>query len=299
MRWFLSMPVRDMSSGFRLYRREALADLNLESRNFEVLEEILVKSYAQGFSIYEVPFTYFPREAGRSHARVLKFGIDLARAALKLWTLRNSIASADYDDRAFYSIIPIQRYWQRARHRITTSWARGADRILDIGCGSSVIIQSLNHVIGMDLSLGKLRFLSRNGIPLARGSAFALPFRDSSFDCVITSQVIEHIAFDESLFTEMWRVLTPGGTLIIGTPDYATRGWRVIEPIYGHLIPGGYRDEHITHYTREGLSRILSRHGFAFEATDYVAGSELIMRWRKPAGAMITESVSAPTAAVL
>jgi dolichol-phosphate mannosyltransferase len=299
MRWFLSMPVRDMSSGFRLYRREALADLNLESRNFEVLEEILVKSYAQGFSIYEVPFTYFPREAGRSHARVLKFGIDLARAALKLWTLRNSIASADYDDRAFYSIIPIQRYWQRARHRITTSWARGADRILDIGCGSSVIIQSLNHVIGMDLSLGKLRFLSRNGIPLARGSAFALPFRDSSFDCVITSQVIEHIAFEESLFTEMWRVLTPGGTLIIGTPDYATRGWRIIEPIYGHLIPGGYRDEHITHYTREGLSRILSRHGFAFEATDYVAGSELIMRWRKPAGAMITESVSAPTAAAL
>ena len=84
-----------------------------------------------------------------------------------------------------------------------------------------------------------------------------------------------------------------------GTPDYATRGWRIIQPIYGHLIPGGYRDEHITHYPREGLSRILSRHGFAFEATDYVAGSELIMRWRKPAGAMITESVSAPTAAAL
>src|SRR5208282_4213892 len=62
MRRALSMPVRDMSSGFRLYRREVLADLKFEGRNFEVLEEILVKAYAQGFSVYEVPFTYFPRE---------------------------------------------------------------------------------------------------------------------------------------------------------------------------------------------------------------------------------------------
>ncbi len=145
---------------------------------------------------------------------------------MKLWTLRNSIASADYDDRAFYSIIPLQRYWQRKRHRITTSWARGANRTLDIGCGSSVIIQSLNNAIGMDLSMGKLRFVGRLGIPLVRASAFALPFSDHSFDCVISSQVIEHIAYEETLFSEMSRVLTPGGTLIIGTPDYSTRGWR-------------------------------------------------------------------------
>jgi dolichol-phosphate mannosyltransferase len=299
MRWMLSMPVRDMSSGFRLYRREALADLDIQSRNFEVQEEVLVKAYAHGFSVYEVPFTYFPREAGRSHARVLRFGMDLARAALKLWTLRNSIASADYDDRAFYSIIPIQRYWQRARHRITTSWARGADRILDIGCGSSVIIQSLNNAVGMDVNQGKLRFLRRYGIPLLRGSAFALPFRDSAFDCVISSQVIEHLPYEESLFSEMWRVLTPGGTLIVGTPDYSTRGWRIIEPIYGHLIPGGYRDEHITHYTRESLTRILSRHGFVAEQSAYVLGSELIMRWRKPSNPAITQTGSLPTAAAL
>jgi dolichol-phosphate mannosyltransferase len=297
MRHFLSMPVRDMSSGFRLYRREALNQLNIESQNFEVQEEVLVKAYAQGFSVHEVPFTYFPREAGRSHARVLRFGVDLGRAALKLWTLRNSIASADYDDRAFYSVIPIQRYWQRARHRITTLWARGSNRILDIGCGSSVIIQSLNNAIGMDVSPGKLRFISRLGVPLVRGSAFALPFADSTFDCVISSQVIEHIPFEESLFTELWRVLSPGGTLIIGTPDYATRGWRIIEPIYGHLIPGGYRDEHITHYTRESLSRILLDRGFIAEATDYVAGSELIMRWRKPGAVPIAETAALPTAA--
>ncbi|HXD89657.1 MAG TPA: glycosyltransferase [Candidatus Binataceae bacterium] len=296
MRRVLSMPVRDMSSGFRLYRRAALQGLELEGRNFEVLEEILVKAYAQGYSVFEVPFTYFPREAGRSHARLLKFGWDLTRAALRLWRLRNSIASADYDDRAFYSIIPVQRYWQRRRHQIATFWARGARRVLDAGCGSSMIIQSLNNAIGMDVNPAKLRFLRRIGIPLLRGSSFDLPFKDASFDCVISSQVIEHIRFDEKLFTELWRVIEPGGRLIIGTPDYATLGWRMIEPIYGMLMPGGYRDEHITHYTRQSLTSILVRHGFIHEETAYIARSELLMRFRKPASAVPAEV--SPTASI-
>jgi dolichol-phosphate mannosyltransferase len=283
MRRLLSMPVCDLSSGFRLYRRAVLQDLNLVARNFEVIEEVLVKAYAQGYSLCEVPFTYFPRESGRSHARLLRFGLDLIRSSLSLWKLRNSISSADYDERAFYSLIPLQRYWQRRRHRIAISWARGADRVLDIGCGSSVIIQSLNNAVGMDVSMGKLRFLRRRGIELVRGSAFSLPFRDDAFDCVISSQVIEHIPYDDVLFTEMKRVLAPGGLLIIGTPDYSTLGWQIIEPLYGRLMPGGYRDEHITHYTRESLSGILVDHGFFHEETAYVARSELIMKFRKPA----------------
>lgn len=283
LRHMLSMPVRDLSSGYRLYRREAVAGLKLVSENFEVLEEVLVRAYARGYSIVEVPFTYFPRAAGRSHARMIRFGVDILLGAFKLWKVRNSLESADYDERAFYSIIPPQRYWQHRRHHITVSWARGAHRVLDAGCGSSLIIQSLNHAVGMDYSHAKVRFLRRYGMPLVRGSAFALPFRDESFDCVISSQVIEHIPFDDSLFTEMRRVLQLGGTLILGTPDYATIGWRVIEPLYGFLMPGGYKHEHITHYTREQLNQLLEKHGFTVEETAYVVRSELILKCRKVA----------------
>jgi len=294
MRRLLSMPVFDLSSGFRLYRRGTLQDLKLASRNFEVIEEVLVKTYAQGYRLSEVPFTYFPRESGRSHARLLRFGLDLIRSSVSLWKLRNSINSADYDERAFYSLIPLQRYWQRRRHRITISWARSAERVLDVGCGSSVIIQSLNNAVGMDVSMGKLRFLRRRGIELVRGSAFALPFRDAAFDCLISSQVIEHIPYDQVLFSEMDRVLRPGGLLIIGTPDYATLGWQIIEPLYGALMPGGYRDEHITHYTRESLSSILVGQGFVHEETTYVAQSELIMKFRKPASSQLRATIPAP-----
>jgi ubiquinone/menaquinone biosynthesis C-methylase UbiE len=133
----------------------------------------------------------------------------------------------------------------------------------------------------MDFNYAKLRFLRRYGIPLVNGSAFALPFKDGSFDCVMSSQVIEHIRYDESIFSEMQRVLQPGGMLILGTPDYATIGWRIIEPVYGFLMPGGYKDEHITHYTLDQLREILARHGIVIEEIAYIARSELILRCRK------------------
>src|ERR1017187_10137408 len=48
LRRMLSMPVRDISSGYRLYRREVFAELELTATNFDVQEEILVKAYASG-----------------------------------------------------------------------------------------------------------------------------------------------------------------------------------------------------------------------------------------------------------
>ncbi len=281
LRRALSLPVGDVSSGYRLYRREvAQQDLNLESQNFEIQEEILAKAYAQGFSVAEVPFVYFPRGSGESHARVLRFGIDLFLSAIKLWKIRNSLDSADYDDRAFYSIIPLQRYWQRRRHSIVLLWARGHQRTLDAGCGSSVIVQSLNNAVGMDLLFPKLRFLRRYAIPVAQASAVALPFKDDAFDCLISSEVIEHVAFEGALFSEMRRVLKAEGMLIIGTPDHASLGWRIIEPIYGRLIRRDH-DEHIARYTQSTLTAILKRHGFEIQEIAYVGGSEMIMKCRK------------------
>jgi len=277
----LSLPVRDLSSGFRLYRASAVQNLDVTGTNFEVLEEILVKAHAEGWRITEVPFIYYPRESGASHARIVAFGMALLRAFFRLWGLRNSVDSADYDERAFYSVIPLQRWWQRKRHEIICGWTRGAGKTFDVGCGSSIILQSIHDVVGLDVRHNKLRYMRRYDVPLIRGSVFALPVRDESFDCVVCSQVIEHIPFDDAIFSELRRVLRPGGLLVLGTPDYATIGWRTIEPLYGFFAPGGYKDEHITHYTRAGLEVLSREWGFRVEDVDYVLRSELIMALRK------------------
>ncbi len=279
----LGLPLRDLSSGFRLYRASVLARLDPRGRDFDVLEEVLVRAYADGWRVTEIPFTYHPREHGSSHARIVRFGLALLSAFGRLWPLRNSIESADYDERAFFSRIPLQRYWQRRRHHIITTMARGGGRTLDVGCGSSVILQSLNNAVGLDVSERKLRYMRRYGIPLVRGSVTALPFPAATFDCLVCSQVIEHIPEDPAIFSELVRVLRPGGLLVLGTPDYATIGWRMIEPLYGLFAPGGYRDEHITHYTRSSLEAIAGRLGLDVVGHGYVARSELILAMRKPA----------------
>src|SRR5579864_184039 len=277
----LSLPIRDLSSGFRLYQRGALAEVTLEGTDFDVLEEILIKALAAGFRVQEVPFRYKARVAGRSHARLFRFAKSYLRTFIAMWRLRNSIASSDYDARAYDSVVPLQRYWQRNRHRIITAQARGFERILDVGCGSSRILASNPNIVGLDVQLHKLRFSRRYGNPLVHGSIFELPFRDGSFDAVICSEVVEHIPAEERPWDELARVLKIGGRLILGTPDYDKVQWRALEWLYGKVSPGGYADEHITHYSRKNLATYLQGKGFTIDRVDYVGTSEMIFTLTK------------------
>ena len=278
----LALPYADLSSGYRLYRRRALQAITLTATDFDVLEEILIRCVAAGYTVAEVPFHYGARGAGKSHARLAQFAISYLKTLGKMWRLRNSIASADYDARAYDSVVPLQRYWQRRRYAVITQLAAGSKQVLDVGCGSSRIIGS-GQLVGLDIVLGKLRYARRYGNPLVHGSIFNLPFADSSFDTVICSEVIEHIPAEERVFSELERVLVPGGRLILGTPDYDRWRWRALEWLYGRLSPGGYADEHITHYSQRNLAAYLQGRGMTIESIEYVAGSEMIFSLRTSA----------------
>lgn len=279
----ISVPVRDLSSGFRLYRREVTDPASLTCRDFDVLEEILIRAVCEGWSVQEIPFDYMPREHGSSSARVVRLGRAYLRTFGRLWKLRNSIAAADYDYRAFDSPIPLQRYWQRARHRITGDLITDEGPVLDVGCGSSHILELLPEgSVGVDILMRKLRFNRRFGVQMVHGSGFELPFPDGSWSCVLASQVIEHVPKDSPMIDELCRVLRPGGRLVIGTPDYSRWEWVYLEKVYAKVAPGAYADEHIAHYTRAELIGILSAKGLKHEATRYIARGELIMGFRKP-----------------
>ncbi len=278
----LSLPIRDLSSGFRLYKAEVIKSYSFAARDFDILQEILVRAYAEGWRVREVPFKYEPRVHGSSHARVFSFGLAYLRTFLPLWKLRNSIMAADYDYRAYDSAIWLQRYWQRSRFRHITELIAGEGPVLDVGCGSSRIIGALPAgSVALDILLRKLRFARRFGKHLVHGSGFELPFPDESFPCVLCSQVIEHVPKDSSILDELCRVLAPGGRLVLGTPDYAHWEWVAIEKIYGMVVTGGYAEEHVTHYTRRELVRMFKKRGYSLEATRYILNGELILAFRK------------------
>ena len=267
----LALPVRDVSSGYRLFRREVVANLALQSRDFSVLLEILIHLVVEGRQICEIPLVYSARLSGSSKARIIQFGISYLNVIKQMWGLRNSAAAADYDSRAFDSIIPIQRYWQRKRHKIVQAF------LGDKGCGSSRIIQGLPQAVAADYSLPKLRFLAGSNPLRCQMTIFVLPFKTDAFESIICSQVIEHVKYSETIISELARILKPGGRLVIGTPDYGRIWWPIIEFFYHLLLPNAYADEHITHYSKAQLVQLLEQNDFSIQSEEYICGGELIL----------------------
>ncbi len=275
----LSLPIRDVSSGYRLYRRALLEAVQVEGRHFDVLPELIVQAYARGFRVREIPFHYRPRGGGASHARVLAFTPSYLRTLWRYWKLRNSIASADYEFRAFHSRHPLQQYWQRRRYAIVTRYAGDWSRGLDVGCGSSVILDALPGVVGLDLSLPKLRFMRGHlSHAVVAGDVRRLPFADRTFDLVICSRVIEHVPQDARILGELRRLLRVGGILVLGTPDCGRPAGRAIGAVYRRVAHGANDGVLESRYSFASLQEALQQNGFRLLEHSYVCRAELIVK---------------------
>ena len=280
--WGLGVPLRDLSSGFRLYRKGALAMDAVAARDFDVLPEIVIRAYTYGWRVREVPFRYEPRVHGSSNARIIPFGLAYLRTFRRLWTTRNDVAAADYEDRAFDSRHPPQRYWQRTRHRHIRDLVGERRRTLDVGCGSSRLLGTLPEgSVGVDLLMGKLRRSRRFGRRLVQASALALPFGDGSFECVVASQLVELVPPAGGVLAELSRVLRPGGRLILATPNYGRRRWRFLGSLYARIVPGAGDHPPLGRYSRRRLVEEVEHVGLTLEAERHILGAEMILAFRK------------------
>lgn len=279
----LSLDIRDLSSGFRMYRRPVLEGMHLESRDFDVLEEILIRAQNAGWRLQEVPFHYMARGSGKSHVRLLKFAWAYLNTLVRMYRLRNSVDAADYDYRAFDSPIFLQRYWRRKRIEIISRFARGSQRVLDVGCGSGRTALKIPNCTGLDWQHNKLRWLRRRHPSLVQADGNLAPFSDNTFDCVICSLLIDQVPDNSNVIPEMLRLLKPGGTLILGTPDYARRLWLALEWIRRRIQSQGYKPRHVTRFTRDTLETQLREWNLEILACEYVGACEMIFKVSKPA----------------
>ena len=90
----LALPVRDLSSGFRIYPAAEARRLRATANDFDILIELLVRAYKSGWRIVEVPFHYAPRRSGSSKARVIRLGRAYIGTFARLWKLRNTAPGA-------------------------------------------------------------------------------------------------------------------------------------------------------------------------------------------------------------
>jgi len=102
--------------------------------------------------------------------------------------------------------------------------------VLEVGCGAGFLLTHLREAlagsfsfVGSDVDRSML-LLSRR-VPGTRGIRFVqnsdndLPFRDRSFPLIVCDGTFHHFDHPEKMFSEMYRILTPGGQMIIMNID--------------------------------------------------------------------------------
>jgi 2-polyprenyl-3-methyl-5-hydroxy-6-metoxy-1,4-benzoquinol methylase len=114
-------------------------------------------------------------------------------------------------------------------------------RLLDIGCGGGAMLRRMHelgwHVEGVDSDGEAVRIARAKGLKVYLGSIEEQKFSQESFDALIMSHVIEHVADPIGLLRECYRILKPGGHAVVVTPNARSWGhrlyaanWRGLEP---------------------------------------------------------------------
>jgi SAM-dependent methyltransferase len=139
--------------------------------------------------------------------------------------------------RKYYSDIPSREWFMDQAVR---SVLRPTDRLLDAGSGSTLAL--LNHyalntsfAIGIDVVTPSEKPVAKATV--AMGDLSSLPFKDNSFDLVVSRSVVEHLENPRAVFREFGRTLRPGGRLIFTTPNKY-----YYSSIVAGLIPYSWKD---------------------------------------------------------
>ena len=138
-------------------------------------------------------------------------------------------------------------------------------RILDLGCGGGRhYFTEYGQVVGVDTVLELLQISKTLYQAVYHASATALPFADNTFDYVVSSDVLGHIpvSLKDQMFTEMFRVLRPGGRAVHVIETDADNIWyrfahkhpelfeKYLVQVPGHIsleLPGEVRARFVRH----------------------------------------------------
>jgi len=146
-------------------------------------------------------------------------------------------------------LMHLRAYDQAVKH------ASGRD-VLDVGCntgyGTIRFAPVAGRVVGVDVSpraIEAARDRATDGRPeFIQTSGFDLPFPAETFDLVTSFQVLEHVPDATAFLRELARVVRPGGTVILATPNAATR-------LYPGMTP--WNRFHVREYRADELAELL------------------------------------------
>ncbi len=145
-------------------------------------------------------------------------------------------------------------------------------KLLELGCGEGrgveIIAPLAESYLGIDKIQGIIQRLKMQypDYQFQSGTFPPFPFEDNHFDTIVSFHVIEHIKKDEEFIKEVFRVLKPGGTALITTPN--------------HLMTLSRNPWHIREYTGKQLTEIALKY-FPNVEMKGIAGNDKVMEYHE------------------
>lgn len=140
--------------------------------------------------------------------------------------------------------------------------AKQNGKLLDVGCGSGEWIEQFGKMgwkaQGLDFDRDAVRFATANGLVVALGTLEEQKFPSDTFDAITLNHVIEHVPDPMALLRECLRVLKPGGTMALATPNGNSLGHTLFKQNWRGLEP----PRHLQIFTPDAMDRCLQSCGF-------------------------------------
>lgn len=260
-----NLDLTDMETCYKVFRREVIQSITINSNRFGFEPEITAKVAKRGYRIYEVPISYYGRDYWEGKKINWKDGFSAIKTILQygLFDDPSSEPATWGTLRRRQSLNRYNRWiWDRVQPYV-------GQRVLEVGAGSGTMTRFMygrELIVATDREMpyvDRLRnaFRRRPGIAIERFDPDVDDAQDLAryaFDTVTCINVLEHTADDIAALRRMHQLLIPGGRIVVFVPAG--------KDLYGALDEGV---GHQRRYEQDELVSKLQQAGFEIEEVGY------------------------------
>lgn len=281
--FIFKLELKDVNFAFKLFKREVLGEITLESEGSFISAELLIKAKLKGFKIAQLPVKYFSRTGGRSMlsspaviAKILfelnVFYFRFFRKNNRQNSLFNQI-SAIYKNSRFFQRIYIYLRLKTCPFALIEQYVPKKGKIIDLGCGLGLFSAFMllrseeREITAVDQIKNRINFANSLKIKanfiLADISNFAL----NACDAVVLIDVLYLLPYNkqQQLLLKCYQALSPGGVVIVKEIDPAPSlkyAWCLVQEIFVTKVCRRNLSTGLYFIKKNNLIKILEEIGF-------------------------------------